>query len=106
MAPIAEESDDEEVDETGIEEKDIELVMSQANASRARAVKALKNNDNDIVNAIMVRIYFSFKISKTQIQNFNVVFCYVGLNVVAECLTAKLTLISILNKPCFLYLVH
>jgi len=41
------------VDTTGIEEKDIELVMSQANVSRKKAVKALKNADNDIVNAIM-----------------------------------------------------
>ncbi|EFA06181.1 nascent polypeptide-associated complex subunit alpha [Tribolium castaneum] len=53
VAPIAEESEDEEVDETGVEEKDVELVMSQANVSRARAIKALKNNSNDIVNAIM-----------------------------------------------------
>lgn len=50
--PIAEESD-EEVDEGGIEPKDIELVMSQASVSRAKAVRALKNNQNDIVNAIM-----------------------------------------------------
>ena len=41
-------------DETGVEAKDIELVMSQANVSRTKAVKALKNNQNDIVNAIMV----------------------------------------------------
>ncbi|KAJ3649836.1 hypothetical protein Zmor_021554 [Zophobas morio] len=53
VAPIAEESEDEEVDETGVEEKDVELVMSQANVSRAKAIKALKNNLNDIVNAIM-----------------------------------------------------
>jgi len=50
---IPEEEDDEEVDATGVEEKDIELVMSQANVSRARAVKALKKTENDIVNAIM-----------------------------------------------------
>lgn len=48
-----EEEDDGEIDETGVEGKDIELVMSQANVSRSKAVKALKNNDNDIVNAIM-----------------------------------------------------
>lgn len=54
VAPIAEESDeDEEVDETGVEDKDVELVMSQANVSRPKAIKALKNNQNDIVNAIM-----------------------------------------------------
>ena len=46
--------DDDEVDATGVEAKDIELVMSQANVSRSKAIKALKNNTNDIVNAIMV----------------------------------------------------
>lgn len=50
----AAEDDDEEVDATGIEEKDIDLVVSQANVSRNKAIKALKNNNNDIVNAIMV----------------------------------------------------
>ncbi|XP_011834547.1 PREDICTED: nascent polypeptide-associated complex subunit alpha-2 [Mandrillus leucophaeus] len=50
---VQEESEEEEVDETGVEVKDIELVMSQVNVSRAKAVQALKNNSNDIVNAIM-----------------------------------------------------
>ncbi|RWS16227.1 nascent polypeptide-associated complex subunit alpha-like protein [Dinothrombium tinctorium] len=51
---IEEESEDEEdIDETGVEAKDIELVMSQANVTRNKAIKALKNNNNDIVNAIM-----------------------------------------------------
>merc|ERR1712123_348600 len=50
---VAEDDDDEEVEADGVEEKDIELVMSQANVSRGKAVKALKNNTNDIVNAIM-----------------------------------------------------
>ncbi|XP_026681505.1 nascent polypeptide-associated complex subunit alpha [Diaphorina citri] len=44
---------DEDVDATGVEDKDVDLVMSQANVTRAKAIKALKNNDNDIVNAIM-----------------------------------------------------
>lgn len=48
-----EEDDGEEVDESGVEAKDIELVMTQANVSRARAVKALKASGNDIVSAIM-----------------------------------------------------
>merc|ERR1711953_1519984 len=48
-----EEEDGEEVDASGVEEKDVELVMSQANVSKAKAVKALKSNANDIVNAIM-----------------------------------------------------
>jgi len=50
--PIAEE-DEEEVDEAGVDEKDVELVMSQANVPRNKAIRALKNNSNDIVNAIM-----------------------------------------------------
>lgn len=62
VAPIQEESE-EEVDETGVEEKDIDLVMCQANVSRGKAIKALKNNQNDIVNAIMVSL-------QTEIQNF------------------------------------
>ncbi|KAG6411102.1 hypothetical protein SASPL_129176 [Salvia splendens] len=45
--------DDEDVDETGVEPKDIELVMTQAGVSRARAVKALKEANGDIVSAIM-----------------------------------------------------
>ncbi|XP_069688163.1 nascent polypeptide-associated complex subunit alpha isoform X2 [Periplaneta americana] len=53
VAPIQEESEEEDVDETGVEEKDVDLVMSQANVSRGKAIKALKNNQNDIVNAIM-----------------------------------------------------
>ncbi|KAH8907430.1 nascent polypeptide-associated complex, alpha subunit [Coniochaeta sp. PMI_546] len=48
-----EEDDDEEVDAEGIEDKDIELVMTQASVSRKKAIKALKENDNDIVNSIM-----------------------------------------------------
>lgn len=45
--------DGEEVDESGLESKDIELVMQQASVSRKKAVKALQENDNDIVNSIM-----------------------------------------------------
>merc|ERR1719223_168954 len=44
---------EEVVDETGVEAKDIELVMTQAGCSRAKAVKALRENDSDLVNAIM-----------------------------------------------------
>jgi len=51
--PEEDESEGEEVDSTGIEEKDIELVMSQASVSRSKAIRALKDSDNDLVNAIM-----------------------------------------------------
>mmetsp|Transcript_20068 Transcript_20068/g.36272 ORF Transcript_20068/g.36272 Transcript_20068/m.36272 type:complete len:211 (-) Transcript_20068:86-718(-) len=52
-AKIEEVDDDEAVDETGIEQKDIELVMTQVNCSRPKAVKALRAHNNDIVEAIM-----------------------------------------------------
>jgi nascent polypeptide-associated complex subunit alpha len=47
--------EEEEVvfDESGVDAKDIELVMGQAGCSRTKAVKALKDNDGDLVNAIM-----------------------------------------------------
>jgi len=39
--------------------QDIELVMSQAGVSRSHAVRALRDNDNDIVNALMVcHVYY------------------------------------------------
>ncbi|XP_043715678.1 nascent polypeptide-associated complex subunit alpha-like protein 4 [Telopea speciosissima] len=45
--------EEEEVDETGVEPRDIDLVMTQAGVSRAKAVKALKTHTGDIVGAIM-----------------------------------------------------
>ena len=47
------EDDDEEVDATGVEERDIDIVMTQASVTRGKAVKALKENEGDVVNAIM-----------------------------------------------------
>jgi len=47
------EDDNEPVDETGLDQKDIDLVMQQAQVPRNVAVRALKKNDKDIVNAIM-----------------------------------------------------
>lgn len=49
----AEEEEDEDVDAGDIEEKDIDLVMSQVNCSRAKAITALKQSDKDVVEAIM-----------------------------------------------------
>jgi len=48
-----EEVDDAEVDTDGLEDKDIDLVIQQASCSKAKAVKSLRNNNGDIVNAIM-----------------------------------------------------
>lgn len=47
------EEEEEEIDETGVEPRDVELVMTQASVSRSKAVKALKSTNGDIVSAIM-----------------------------------------------------
>lgn len=54
-APAAAPEEDEagQVDESGLDGQDIELVMQQANVSRNKAVKALREHNSDIVNAIM-----------------------------------------------------
>jgi nascent polypeptide-associated complex subunit alpha len=48
-----EEVNDATVDESGLSAKDIDLVLTQAGCSRPKAVQALKDNDGDLVNAIM-----------------------------------------------------
>jgi len=54
MPAITEDQDDdEEVDTSGLDENDIQMVVEQASVSRAKAVKALRNHEGDIVNAIM-----------------------------------------------------
>ena len=50
---VVQEEDDENVDTTGLEESDIQMVMDQAKCSKARAVKALRDNNNDMVTAVM-----------------------------------------------------
>merc|ERR1712046_463158 len=47
-------NDDEGDEDPGdLDENDIELVVKQAGVSKAKAIKALKQNENDVVNAIM-----------------------------------------------------
>lgn len=43
----------EEVDETGVDPKDIDLVVQQVGCSRAKAVRVLKESGGDLINAIM-----------------------------------------------------
>lgn len=51
--PELEEAEDSTapVDETGVDPKDIELVMAQVNCSRAKAVRVLKENGGDLITA-------------------------------------------------------
>ncbi|KAK6155475.1 hypothetical protein DH2020_009723 [Rehmannia glutinosa] len=53
IANVQADEEEEEVDENGVEPRDIDLVMTQAGVSRSKAVKALKTNNGDIVSAIM-----------------------------------------------------
>merc|ERR1712086_1138319 len=53
VAKIEEVEDDGDADESGIEPKDIELVMSQVQCTKSKAIAALRANNNDIVEAIM-----------------------------------------------------
>ena len=43
--------DDGPVDETGVDPKDIDLVIQQVGCSRAKAVKVLKESGGDLINA-------------------------------------------------------
>merc|ERR1711939_311593 len=54
-APKTDDAGDDDGDEDAgdLDENDIELVVKQAGVSKAKAIKALKSNGNDVVNAIM-----------------------------------------------------
>ena len=53
VASITEEVDEGEIDMEGLEEKDVDLVATQANVIKGKAAAALKASDGDIVSAIM-----------------------------------------------------
>jgi nascent polypeptide-associated complex subunit alpha len=50
---VQEVEEDAGEDASGVEEKDIKIVMEQANVTRTKAIQTLKAHNNDIVNAIM-----------------------------------------------------
>jgi nascent polypeptide-associated complex subunit alpha len=49
----AADGEDGDEDATGLQDKEINVVMAQAGVSRGKAIQALRNNNGDIVNAIM-----------------------------------------------------
>eukprot|EP00339_Tiarina_fusa_P019743 CAMPEP_0117046582 /NCGR_PEP_ID=MMETSP0472-20121206/32210_1 /TAXON_ID=693140 ORGANISM="Tiarina fusus, Strain LIS" /NCGR_SAMPLE_ID=MMETSP0472 /ASSEMBLY_ACC=CAM_ASM_000603 /LENGTH=184 /DNA_ID=CAMNT_0004758991 /DNA_START=14 /DNA_END=568 /DNA_ORIENTATION=+ len=53
VAEIAEAEDEGDEDASGIDETDIKLVMEQAAVSRPKAIRALRGNRNDPVDAIL-----------------------------------------------------
>jgi nascent polypeptide-associated complex subunit alpha len=46
-------TDDGDADSSGLDEKDIAMVIEQTNVSRARAIHALREADGDLVTAVM-----------------------------------------------------
>lgn len=50
---IVENDDDAPVSEEGIDPENIQTVIDETKCSRQKAVKALKNNNNDVVSAIL-----------------------------------------------------
>lgn len=51
--------DDGPIDETGVEPKDVELVMAQVNCSRAKAVRVLRESGGDLINASACIVFVS-----------------------------------------------
>jgi len=49
--PELEEVDDAALDESGVDPKDIELVMAQVGCGRSKAVRVLKENNGDLITA-------------------------------------------------------
>ena len=63
--------DEGPIDETGVEPKDIELVMQQVGCSRAKAVKVLKDSGGDLINASKSRsIAISWFCTKVVLQSW------------------------------------
>lgn len=67
-----EEESDGEIDETGVDAKDIDLVMQQVSCSRRKAVKALKETNGDrewSVLAVALRVLTSCACSHRELQS-------------------------------------
>jgi nascent polypeptide-associated complex subunit alpha len=52
-AKAEEEIDESQIDETGLDSKDVDLIISQVGCSRGKAVNALRAANGDLVEAIM-----------------------------------------------------
>lgn len=77
---LEEAEEDGALDETGVDAKDIDLVMQQVNCSRAKAVRVLKESGGDLINAsksiFLFLIYVVVKSSALQLwQRASRFFC-------------------------------
>ena len=57
--------EDGALDETGVDPKDIDLVMQQVNCSRAKAVRVLKESGGDLINASTSHFLFPMHVFKS-----------------------------------------
>ena len=57
--------EDGPLDETGVDPKDIDLVMQQVNCSRAKAVRVLKESGGDLINASKSNFLFLMHVVKS-----------------------------------------
>ena len=53
LEDVKEEDEDEDVEDANIKEDDVQQIMSQAGVERKQAVKALKENNYDVVETIV-----------------------------------------------------
>jgi len=83
--------EDDTVDETGVDSKDIDLVMAQVNCSRAKAVRALKESGGDLINA-------SGSIFRMSVSAYLTVHCSHGRK--------RVILFSILSVSCAIHLLQ
>ena len=60
--------EDGPLDETGVDPKDIDLVMQQVNCSRAKAVRVLKESGGDLINASESNFLFLMHIVHSSVQ--------------------------------------
>jgi len=60
--------EDGPLDETGVDPKDIDLVMQQVNCSRAKAVRVLKESGGDLINASKSNFLFLMHIVHSPVQ--------------------------------------
>ena len=82
------------IDETGLDPKEIELVMAQVNCSRAKAVKVLKENGGDIINASessliipsIIDLIFLFSYGGDGLSSTRICMCCMLLSVSLVCI--------------------
>ena len=79
--------EDGNVDETGVDPKDIELVIQQVGCSRAKAVRVLKESGGDLINA---STYMSYAHLKAKPNVLTMSYSYGRERVIVPCFIVSL----------------